>query len=117
MPAASKAAAPKKGAAARAEKEPKSVDFHGVAIQLPPSLPSSFSWRFAQITSLEDKGQIAAGKVYDLLVPRYVSEDQYEAICDAVDDSTEDASLSDLIVSIIEVYGVDAGESEASAGA
>lgn len=115
---AAKAAAPKKaGAAARAEKNGKLIDldFHGVKLKLPAKLPNSFSLRFARIAALEEKGEMAAGHVYELLVPRYVTESQYDEILVVIDEVNEEVGVSDLLIAIVGAYGAKAGESEASA--
>lgn len=106
----------KAGAAARAEKA-KSIDldFYGVALTLPPKLPNSFSLRFARIASLESKGEMVAQHIYDLLVPSYVTEEQYDELLVAVDKTKKDVGLADLLVEIIGAYGASAGESKASA--
>lgn len=119
MPAAKgKAAAPNTGAAAAAQAERNghvSLDFHGVTLKLPSKLPNSFAMRFARIASKSEHGDISvAGDIYDLLVPKYVSEDQYLEIMDAVDESDEDFGLSDLVVAVAGSYGAETGESEAS---
>ena len=66
--------APRKGAAAaRAERNGnghRDLDFHGVTLTLPAKLPNSFAMRFARIASREEKGENAAGDIYDLVVTR-----------------------------------------------
>lgn len=106
----------KAGAAARAERKKKiELDFYGVTLTLPPKLPNSFSLRFARIASLESKGEMVAQHIYDLLVPSYVTDEQYDELLDALDKVKTDVGLADLLVAIIGAYGANAGESKASA--
>lgn len=117
MAARGKAAASRKGAAAaRAERngKPVEVDFHGVTLQLPPKLPNSFALRFARIAAKEEKGEVAVGEIYNLLVPQYLSDEKYDEVLEAVDQVSEDVGLVDLVVAIGGSYG-DVGESAASA--
>lgn len=85
------------------------MKFAGLKIELPPRLPASFAYRFARISSLEERNENAAGKVYDLLVS-VIGEDQFEALCDHIDETEADASLVDLIVEMINEYQVEPGE-------
>lgn len=114
MPAAkSKAAASSKAAAAQAEKAEKQVEFCGVTLTLPPKLPNSFGLRLAQIVGADD-GVATARGVYRLLVPKYVSEETYEEIIDAVDEAGDETGLEDLMTAVVGAYGLESGESEAS---
>lgn len=115
--AASKAKA--SGAAARSkaalaeQNGHREMDFEGLTIELPSKLPSSFSYRFAKISRLEDLGENAAGDVYALMV-QVIGEKQFDAVSEHVDSIEDDIGLADFLARVIVEYGNEPGESSAS---
>lgn len=89
------------------------MDFEGLEVNLPGKLPTSFSYRFAKITRLEEKGENSSGEVYALLV-NVIGDAQYDAICEHVDTIRKDVGLVDFLVRLLDAYQVDEGESQAS---
>jgi hypothetical protein len=116
MPAVRKAAA---SAAAKAEvaPQPKTADFRGVSIPLPPSLPGTFAMDLAE---MEATGDQQVGTLYTLVVG-IVGTDGWRLLRDKIaedGDGIDDMGqvIAELIDAITAPYGVESGESAASAG-
>jgi hypothetical protein len=114
----SKSAASRKGggaSAAKAERNGKrTMDFEGLEVALPAKLPGSFSYRFAKITRMEESQQLASGELYALVV-KIIGEEQFDKVADHVDETDSETGLVDFLLQVLSQYGLEAGESQASA--
>lgn len=109
--ASKRAASPKRGGgsrAAKAEKKGRTLDFEGLQLTIPPKLPTSFSYRFAKISALEDRDENAAGEIYELLVS-VIGAEQFDKVAAHADTLKKGAEVGDLLVALIEEYGTDSG--------
>ncbi len=110
-----KAAPEKKGAAARAEKNPEAekptYDFRGLKLELPKKLPLSIAMKYRSIMKDRDGSQFA---FLDLL-EGVIGRDQYELVERKLDEDgltlDDDAEvLTDLIDGVMEALGSSPGE-------
>lgn len=110
-------ASPTSGEAARGEKNdtPKTIDFRGLTLTLPPVLPGTLYFDFAE---LEDNQSSPAAQVR--LLRSLVGDDQVVAIrekiaADNVPFDEVDEVVLGLFNDIVASFGVAEGDSEASA--
>lgn len=105
-------AAPKKGAAALAESEEKSVTFRGVDIKLAPKLPATLLF---DLTEIEIAGESPLAVLR--LLRSLVGPEQFRLIRNRVESAEEDDGFEDvgsLVSNIFEQYGLTVGEASAS---
>lgn len=91
------------------------MTFHGLKLELPPELPGSFAFDFAEVSAKEEAGENAAGAAYRLVVD-VIGEEQYRKVRDHIAKTGKPGTLVDLTVAIIRAFGLDEGEAPASAG-
>lgn len=106
-----------KEAAARSEVNGADLttEIRGVEVTLPANLPADFSLRYAKIAGRSERGQDAAGPLYELIVG-VIGEKAYDEITDRVaEDGGEPVNLFEFVGAISEPYFVSSGESKASA--
>lgn len=108
---AKKAAPSKKGAAARAEKknQPKTVDFRGLTLTLPATLPGTLIFDLADLES----GNGLRGTME--LIKSLVGPDQYQAIRNKVADDEipldeVEGVLEGMLEDVFESSGLSQGE-------
>lgn len=112
-PAKKKAAASRKGAAARAETkdQPNTFEFRGLELSLPKKLPLSIAFKWRQVQKDRTGGQFA---ILDVL-EKLIGAEQYEAVEQKIDAEgltvEDDAEvLFELIDGVMEAFGTTAGE-------
>lgn len=107
-----KAAAPSKGAAARAEvaDESKTLKTHGLELQLPKELPSEIL--FDIIESEASEGDANEYLVNLRILRSVVGPDQFMTIRHKIGGDTQ--QVWELMNSLLESYGLSMGESSAS---
>lgn len=119
---AAKRAAPDKGAAARAETDPKpkTLKWRGITIELPAELATmrvQVTYRRLQRAAQAEDGGAMLGYIIDLLGHLVGNnESTVDVICDKIDGDELDSfdavmELQDLVFA---QYGVEQGESSAS---
>jgi hypothetical protein len=111
-----KAAAPSKGAAARAEKTgaPKTIDFRGLELALPDVLPGTV---YFDLAALEENEGSAVAQVR--LLRSLIGGDQLAAVRDKIGEDQVPLDKVDEVViglfnDIVGAYGSTEGESAAS---
>lgn len=110
MTAAAKGAATRKGGGSRAAKAQKTAKFAGVTLKLPPELPATFAFDFAQITAREEAGENASAGTYRLIVG-VIGEEQYTQVRDAIAEGKgKGKTLVDLVGEVVSAYGTGPGE-------
>jgi hypothetical protein len=117
MPAAkakTSGAAKKKEAAPRLNGKPKTLDFRGVSILLPPKLMGSVLFRWAR---LRDDDLVGATKLAESII----GKEQFDRVLDKMDedgiefDDVEGMTeVGTLINKAFDAFGMSAGESSAS---
>lgn len=104
-------------ALAELEDTPRISHFRGVALTLPPKLSATFALDMAEIQA--GQGTNDLGGIYRLMVG-LVGVDQWRAMREKIlqdGDSMDEVGdlLSEMIQAVTEPYGVEPGESPASA--
>lgn len=108
-----KKAAPKKGAAARAEKtkETKTVEFRGLKLELPEKIPGTFLWDFNDLLSGDERSlsgfigllESLVGFEQSRAVKAKVKEDDL-----GIEETLE--AIEGLLADVFETQGLSLGE-------
>lgn len=102
----SKAAAPKRGAAAKAAgNKPKGIKWQGLDLELPPALPESMLFDIVEVEATDNPLPILRA-IRSILGPEQFTEVRYK-----LEEKGDEAGLESLLADLFGAYGLTLGES------